>query len=116
MSTNDWRTHNESGSKRVVVTKELPGDRWLEILAAADCRVEIGTSTEILSVEEIKDKIGDACDSVIGQLTETWAKACFPRSRMQAAKRIQTTPWGTTMSMWVRRQNTAFPWAIRRGF
>ena len=51
LSTNDWRTHNESGSKRVVVTKELPGDRWLEILAAADCRVEIGTSTEILSVE-----------------------------------------------------------------
>lgn len=77
MSNNDWRTHNESGSKRVVVTKELPGDRWLEILTAADCRVEIGTSTEILSVEEIKDKIGDACDGVIGQLTETWGEPLF---------------------------------------
>lgn len=77
MSNNDWRTHNESGSKRVVVTKELPGDRWLEILTAADCRVEIGTSTEILRVEEIKDKIGDACDAVIGQLTETWGETLF---------------------------------------
>ena len=70
-------THNESGSKRVVVTKELPGDRWLEILTAADCRIEIGTSTEILSVEEIADKIGDQCDGVIGQLTEKWGEELF---------------------------------------
>ena len=77
MGANDWRTHNESGSKRVVVTKELPADRWLEILTAADCRVEIGTSTEILSVEEIKDKIGDQCDAVIGQLTEKWGEELF---------------------------------------
>ncbi|MGA1197165.1 MAG: hypothetical protein ACO36I_11780, partial [Candidatus Latescibacterota bacterium] len=75
--SNEWKTHNESGSKRVVVTKDLPGDRWLEILTAADCRVDIGTSTEILSIEEIKAKIGDKCDGVIGQLTEKWGEELF---------------------------------------
>lgn len=59
------------------MTKELPGDRWLEILTAADCRVEIGTSTEILSVEEIAEKIGNQCDGVIGQLTEKWGEELF---------------------------------------
>lgn len=54
MSDKEWRTHNPSGSKRVVVTKELPGDRWLEILTRADCKVEICTSTDILSAEEIE--------------------------------------------------------------
>ena len=77
MGANDWKVHNESGSKRVVVTKDLPGDRWLELLTAADCRVEIGTSTEILSIEEIKEKIGDQCDGVIGQLTEKWGEELF---------------------------------------
>lgn len=33
--------HNEKGDKRVVVTKELPGDRWLKILTQANCRVEV---------------------------------------------------------------------------
>ncbi|MCZ6632357.1 MAG: NAD(P)-dependent oxidoreductase [bacterium] len=77
MGANDWRTHNPSGSKRVVCTKELPGTRWLEVLEAADCKVEIGTSTDILSVEEIKEKIGDRCDGVIGQLTEKWGEELF---------------------------------------
>ena len=35
------RIHNEKGTKRVVVTKDLPGTRWLEILTSADCRVEV---------------------------------------------------------------------------
>lgn len=77
MSANKWRTHNSLGSRRVVSTKELPGDQWLQILASADCRVEIGTSTEILSVDEIKSVIGDHCDGVIGQLTEDWGEELF---------------------------------------
>jgi hypothetical protein len=32
------QVHNEGGRKRVVVTKNLPGQRWLDILTAADCR------------------------------------------------------------------------------
>ena len=77
MSAKEWRTHNSSGSKRVIVTKELPGERWLEALASADCRVEICTSTDILSGDEIRAAIGDRCDGAIGQLTETWDQALF---------------------------------------
>jgi hypothetical protein len=28
MGSKDWRVHNAAGSKRVIVTKELPGERW----------------------------------------------------------------------------------------
>ena len=77
MNSDNWRTHNPSGSKRVVATKDLPGNRWLEILAGADCRVDIGTSTDILSVDEIKAAIGENCDGVIGQLTEKWGEELF---------------------------------------
>ena len=34
------RVHNPDGKHRVVVTKDLPGSRWMDILTAANCRVE----------------------------------------------------------------------------
>ncbi|MCK4821515.1 D-glycerate dehydrogenase, partial [bacterium] len=74
MNDKEWRTHNPSGNRRVVVTKDLPGDRWLEILAKTDCKVEICTSTDVLSVEEIEAAIGERCDGAIGQLTEDWGE------------------------------------------
>jgi len=37
----EWTVHNPEGKRRVVVTKELPGTRWLDILVAADCAVEV---------------------------------------------------------------------------
>ena len=77
MSTNEWKTHNPSGGKRVVVTKELPGGRWLDVLAQAGCKTEVCTSTDILTVDEIKAAIGEQCDAVIGQLTEDWGEALF---------------------------------------
>ena len=49
--------HNPAGALRVVVTKPLPGDRWLQVLTAAGARVEVCTD-------------GSKCDGVIGQLTE----------------------------------------------
>ena len=52
MSYSEWRTHNPTGSRRVVVTKQLPGARWLQILTQADCEVAVCASTEILSAEE----------------------------------------------------------------
>ena len=70
----EWKIHNPSGSKRVIVTKELPGVRWLEILTGADCMVEIGTSTRILKTDDIQSFIGSHCDGVIGQLTENWGE------------------------------------------
>ncbi len=77
MGSNQWRIHNTSGSKRVIVTKELPGDRWLNILTQAGCKVEICTSTDVLSNEEIKTAFGDQCDGAIGQLTESWGDDLF---------------------------------------
>lgn len=67
--------HNEGGQKRVLVTKNLPGERWLQLLTCSDCRVDICTSPKtILSNEDIKRLIGDKCDGVIGQLTEVGCK------------------------------------------
>lgn len=83
MTLKDWKVHNPSGTKRVVVTKELPGKRWLEILQQADCRIEVSTSTNILSTEQIRAAIGDRCDGVIGQLTEAWGEELF--SSLKAA-------------------------------
>jgi hydroxypyruvate reductase 1 len=77
MGSKDWRVHNAAGSKRVIVTKELPGERWLDMLVRADCKVEICTSTDILSTAEIKAAFGGNCDGAIGQLTEEWGDDLF---------------------------------------
>lgn len=77
MSGREWIIHNPKGRLRVVVTKELPGDRWLDILTRADCRVDVCTSKDILSVDDIKTGIGDHCDGAIGQLTENWGIELF---------------------------------------
>jgi hydroxypyruvate reductase 1 len=77
MGSKEWRIHNPSGSRRVIVTKELPGDRWLNFLTEADCKIEICTSPEVLSNQEIKAAFGDRCDAAIGQLTEPWGDELF---------------------------------------
>jgi hydroxypyruvate reductase 1 len=77
VSEKKWITHNPSGTRRVIVTKELPGGRWLEILTQADCRIEICTATDILTVDEIKAAIGNRCAGAIGQLTEDWGEELF---------------------------------------
>jgi hydroxypyruvate reductase 1 len=73
----EWTVHNPGGERRVIVTKHLPGERWLAILEAAGCSVEVCTSNEVLSIDEIKERIGDSCDGVIGQLTEDWNADLF---------------------------------------
>ncbi|MBW2410709.1 MAG: D-glycerate dehydrogenase [Deltaproteobacteria bacterium] len=83
MGAKQWRTVNPSGTRRVIVTKELPGERWLEMLTRADCQVEICTSADVLTVDEIKAAMGDRCDAAIGQLTETWGQELF--SALKAA-------------------------------
>jgi hydroxypyruvate reductase 1 len=64
---------NPAGSRRVLVTRELPGARWLQLLTAADCRVEIAQGEDILTAEEIRAACGERIDAVIGQLTESWS-------------------------------------------
>ena len=77
MGSKKWRVYNPSGSKRVIVTKELPGERWLNILSQADCKIEICTSPDVLSTDEIKTAMGSQCDGAIGQLTENWGDELF---------------------------------------
>lgn len=57
---------------RVVVTKNLPGDRWLQVLLKAGCQVEICKHSDtILSQDIIKTLISaDKTHAVLGQLTE----------------------------------------------
>jgi hydroxypyruvate reductase 1 len=77
MTHEAWTVYNPDADRRVIVTKKLPGSRWLDILTDAGCRVEVCTSEDVLSVAEIKEQIGDSCDGVIGQLTEDWNAGLF---------------------------------------
>ena len=77
MVSDNWRIVNPGGTQRVIVTKALPGGRWIEILAAAGCRVEVCTATTVLTVGEIRDAIGPRCHGAIGQLTEPWGNELF---------------------------------------
>ncbi len=77
MAAFEWRVHNPDGRRRVIVTKELPGQRWLDILGAADCRIEICTSPAILSAAAIRDAMVPGCNAAIGQLTESWDENLF---------------------------------------
>jgi hydroxypyruvate reductase 1 len=86
MNQKNWEIHNPSGSRRVIVTKELPGTLWLQRLTRADCKVEICTSTDVLSVDEIKAAIGTRCDGVLGQLTEDWGDELFAALKAAGGK------------------------------
>lgn len=83
MPSSDWKTVNPQAKNRVIVTKQLPGDRWLEILTRADCRVDICQGSDVVSADEIRAAFGDRCDAAIGQLTETWGDPLF--SALKAA-------------------------------
>jgi len=77
MAPKEWTVHNPDGKQRVIVTKELPGNRWLDILTDARCRVEVCSSDDVLTVDEITERIGDSCHGAIGQLTEDWNAGLF---------------------------------------
>ena len=77
MASFEWQVHNPSGHRRVIVTKELPGRRWRDILTAADCRVEICTASDILPGAAIDQALAPRCDGAIGQLTEPWDEDRF---------------------------------------
>lgn len=68
----EWKTYHPEGKLRVIVTKSLPGQKWLDILTHAGCRVDVCMDSKILNIDDIKTAIGDKCDGAIGQLTEDW--------------------------------------------
>tara|TARA_R110002049_G_scaffold1537_4_gene11880 strand:+ start:35554 stop:36681 length:1128 start_codon:yes stop_codon:yes gene_type:complete len=73
----NWKVFNKSGKHRVLVTKMLPGEEWLDILIGANYRIEVNLSNEITTKSEIVKKIGGNCKAIIGQLTENWDEALF---------------------------------------
>jgi hydroxypyruvate reductase 1 len=77
MDSSAWRVVNPAGKRRVIVTKELPGRKWIDLLEQAGCRIEIGSTPEVLTVAQIKAVIGEHCDAAIGQLTEAWDTDLF---------------------------------------
>ena len=77
MNPIQWQIHYPGGRHRVLVTQNLPGSQWLEILARADCRVEVCMSQEPLTAGDIQTAMGTRCQGVIGQLTENWDSALF---------------------------------------
>ena len=66
----DWQILNPPGKKRILVTRNLPGEEWKTVLVTADCRVEIYLGDEAISAEELRSAIGDHCDGVLGQLLD----------------------------------------------
>jgi glycerate dehydrogenase len=82
--------YNPNGKKRVLVTKPLPGDRYLEVLTSSNNRVEVCAldtpESTILSNAQIKSLIGDKCDGVIGQLTENWNDELFAALKKAGGK------------------------------
>ena len=65
-----WKVFNPGGTHRVVVTRELPGDRWVRILTDAGCRVEVEQSEGSLSRADLLAAIGTSCRGLIAQLSE----------------------------------------------
>ncbi|MEM7235170.1 MAG: NAD(P)-dependent oxidoreductase, partial [Planctomycetota bacterium] len=76
-----WHTENAGASRRVVVTKDLPGSRWKDVLTSAGCEVYYSDSNSVHTIEEIQDAIGDRCDGAIGQLNEPWRAELFESLR-----------------------------------
>ncbi len=85
-----WKIHNPSGSRRVLATKRLVGERWLEVLAAFDCRVELYDAEDMFGEAELIEAIGDQCDGALGQLNEPWNEHVLTRFSAAGGKVISS--------------------------
>jgi len=84
----NWKVFNPNGKLRVIVTKEMIGSLYLELLLAnKDIRVEICTSKEtILTKPVLLQAIGQTCHGVCGQLTEKWDDELFAALKRAGGK------------------------------
>ncbi len=73
----NWQIHNSSGEHRVIVTRNLPGKKWIEILEDAGCRIEAWVGRKGLTGRQIVNAIGDNCRAAIGMLSENWSAELF---------------------------------------
>jgi len=74
-----WNVYNPDGNRRIIVTNQLIGDRWLKILADAGGRLEVCALPDLLSPRDIADALGQSCEGVIGQLKEVWDRTMLTR-------------------------------------
>ena len=72
-----WDVINPGGKNRVIVTRQLPGTRWLKALALADARVEMCTEIGPLPGPEIIEVMAGDCQAVLGQYGESWNRELF---------------------------------------
>lgn len=72
-----WTVYNPYGRFRVIVTKNLVEELWIDVLKRFDCRIEVCMDRGVLSKVELLEAIGARCDGVVGQLTETWDDEMF---------------------------------------
>jgi hydroxypyruvate reductase 1 len=76
-SQSQWKIFNPSGSPKIIVTRDLPGSGWHEILSAAGYRTEVWIERESLPRKQLVERMGTGCRAVIGQLTEKWDRELF---------------------------------------
>jgi hydroxypyruvate reductase 1 len=81
-----WKKINENGKKRILVTRSIPGRKWLDILISAGCSVEIYDTHHLVPRKELIRKIGSKCDGVIGQLDEDWDEELFAKLALAGGK------------------------------
>ena len=110
MAEREWHVINPGGTRRVVVTKELPGDRWLQLLTAAGCRVEVAQGDDLLGEGEIRAAIGDrAWTRRSASCRRPGRPACWRRSPRPAARCTATTLSATTTSTSMPRRVLRLP-------
>jgi len=127
------RIHNAQGTKRVVVTKDLPGTRWLEILTSADCSVEARVFRGLIRRSFCSPARRSAprprLFSARAPSRRCWAASATASSgssprggtgsslapcAQPAAPRTATTQWATTTSRWPTPRRPAWPWGTRQ--
>ncbi|KDD75853.1 D-isomer specific 2-hydroxyacid dehydrogenase, partial [Helicosporidium sp. ATCC 50920] len=71
-------TYNRDSSRRILVTKPLPGSDWLGLLIRSGFSVDVCTMPQpILDEATLRLLLGERCEGVIGQLTENWGEELF---------------------------------------
>lgn len=75
---------------RVLVTTDLPGSQWRDLLAAAGCHADVRTGTGIPDEDQLIALIGDRCDAAIGQLTEPWSERVLQALKAAGGRALAT--------------------------
>ncbi len=67
-----FESRGSDSGNRILVTRPLVGERWLDLLTSAGFHIDICTIERTLSPAELIEAIGTSCVGAIGQLSESW--------------------------------------------